>query len=81
MTQPATTAPDVNTDLLRSYVAENGAHPNDMLILCDAVDTLRRQFAAQQTYINAMERRWNAAPHGDYCTRTKNTPCDCWKAS
>lgn len=82
---PATTAPEINTDVARGIATMPNA---DYVVwsevinhLADAVDTLRKQFAAQQTYINGMERRWIAAPHGGDCNMTTNTPCDCWKAS
>lgn len=57
MTQPATTAPEINTDYIRSIVA--GSEVCDTRFLTealDAVDTLRKHFAAQQDYIAKLER-------------------------
>lgn len=64
MNQPQTTAPSINTAMVRSVLKEVDVPDivNAMAIeLCDAVDVLRRQFAAQSTYINSLEHRLNGA--------------------
>lgn len=62
--QPATTAPDINTAMARSILKETAQVTEDfaamVLELCDAIDTLRRHFEAQQVYINSLERKQNA---------------------
>lgn len=83
--QVASTAPTINTEVARNLAtittASHVVWSEVIIQLCDAVDTLRKQFAAQQIYINAMERRWNDVPHGQDCNKTATHPCDCWKAS
>lgn len=65
--QPATTMPEINTEYIRSIVA--GSDVCDTRFLTEAlaaVDTLRKHFAAQQHYINALERANN-----EFAERTK----------
>lgn len=75
MTRPESLEPTIDTRVIRAIVERNpraryatGVTPADVLELCDAVDTLRRQFAGANTYITALHARLNtqnSGPHPD----------------